>query len=86
MTTTAIIACVIFGAAYVAILTEKVHKTVAALAGGVAMVILGVVSEETAFSSIDLSVILLLTGMMILTHYLAESGFFEFVAIHMVQV
>ncbi|GMV94102.1 MAG: membrane protein [Candidatus Hydrogenedentota bacterium] len=86
MTTTAIIACVIFGAAYVAILTEKVHKTVAALAGGVAMVILGVVSEETAFASIDLSVILLLTGMMILTHYLAESGFFEFVAIHMVQV
>jgi Na+/H+ antiporter NhaD/arsenite permease-like protein len=63
-----------------------VHKTVAALLGGMAMVLLGIVSEEVAFESIDLSVILLLTGMMIVTHYLAESGFFEYVAIRIVQI
>lgn len=50
------------------------------------MVLLGIVSEEVAFAAIDLSVILLLTGMMILTHYLAESGFFEYIAIRIVQV
>ncbi len=86
MTTSAIIACVIFAVTYVCILTEKVHKTVAAVAGGMAMIVLGVVSEEAAFESVDLSVILLLTGMMILTHYLAESGFFGYVAIRMVQI
>jgi len=85
MTTTAIIACVIFAIAYAGILTEKIHKTVAALAGGMAMVVLGVIREDAAFASIDLSVILLLTGMMILTHYLAESGFFEYVAIRIAQ-
>lgn len=86
MSIIAIIACVIFAVTYLAILTEKIHKTVAALAGGAAMVLLGVVREDTAFAAVDLSVILLLTGMMILTHYLAESGFFEYVAIRIVQV
>lgn len=76
----------IFVVTYVVMLSEKVHKTVAALLGGSAMLLLRIVSEEDAFAAVDLSVIFLLTGMMIIVHFLAESGFFGFVAIRLAHV
>ncbi|MCP4640996.1 MAG: ArsB/NhaD family transporter, partial [bacterium] len=59
---------------------------VAAMLGGTAMVILSVVSEEKAFEAIDLGVIFLLTGMMVISHFLAKSGFFGYVAIRLAQI
>ncbi|MCP4645618.1 MAG: hypothetical protein GY851_34555, partial [bacterium] len=53
----AILAVVIAGGTFIGILSEKVNKTVAAMLGGTAMVILSVVSEEKAFEAIDLGVI-----------------------------
>lgn len=86
MEVTTLIALIIFVATYAAVLSGKVHKTVAVLIGGCAMILLHVVSEEEAFASIDLSVIFLLIGMMIIVHFLAESGFFGFVAIRLAQL
>jgi len=81
----AIVAILIALATYVGILSEKVHKTVAALAGGCAMILLHIVTEEQAFRAVDLSVLFLLTGMMVISHFLARSGFFGFVAIRLAQ-
>ena len=86
MQTDVLIAIGIFVVMYAAMLTEKVHKTVAVLTGGCAMVVFHVVSEETAFGAIDLSVIFLLTGMMIIVHFLAQSGFFGYVAVRIAQL
>ena len=43
----------IFLAVYALIVSERVDRTLTALLGGLAMILLGVVSQETAFHSID---------------------------------
>ena len=66
MTLTVIAGLAVFVVTYALIATERIHKTIAAMAGGVAMVLLGIVSQEQAFAEIDFNVIFLLAGMMIL--------------------
>ncbi|MFP4172320.1 MAG: SLC13 family permease, partial [Candidatus Hydrogenedentota bacterium] len=83
---TTILAVSIFVLTFGGIVTEKVNKTVVVLCGGTAMVLLGVISQDTAFESVDLGVIFLLTGMMILVHFLGESGFFGYIAIRIAQL
>ncbi len=80
------LAGIIFVVTYALIATERVDKTVAALLGGTAVVILGTVSQEEAFAAIDLNVIFLLAGMMILAGILRRTGFFQWVAIRSVKV
>jgi Na+/H+ antiporter NhaD/arsenite permease-like protein len=71
----------IFVATYGLIATERVHKTIAAMAGGVTMVILGIVSQERAFEEIDFNVIFLLAGMMILAAIIRKTGVFGWLAV-----
>ena len=71
----------IFVATYALIATERVHKTIAAMAGGVAMVLVGIVSQEEAFAEIDFNVIFLLAGMMILAGIIRKTGVFGWVAV-----
>ena len=79
------LAVAVFVAAYVAIATEWVHKTAAALAGAGLVLGLGVVSSDEAFYShdtgIDWDVIFLLLGMMVIVGILRRTGVFEFTAI-----
>jgi Na+/H+ antiporter NhaD/arsenite permease-like protein len=77
----AIIAAIIFVATYALIVSEKVHRTIAALLGGLLMIWLGVVNQEEAFASIDFNVIFLLAGMMMIAFILSETGFFQWIAI-----
>ena len=81
----AVIAVVVFLAAYVLIATERVPKTVVALVGGGIVVALGVSTSEDIFYSadtgVDWDVIFLLLGMMIIVGILRRTGVFEFVAI-----
>ena len=90
MSATAILAVVVFVAAYVAIATEKVNRTVAALAGAALMVVIGAVRGHQMFFSegtgIDWNVIFLLFGMMILVGILSHTGVFEFLAIWSAQL
>lgn len=81
MTLEAGVGLAIFVVTYGVIATERVHKTLAALAGGVAMVLLGIVSQERAFEEIDLNVIFLLTGMMILAGIIRKTGVFGWLAV-----
>ncbi|HEX5827462.1 MAG TPA: ArsB/NhaD family transporter [Candidatus Limnocylindrales bacterium] len=79
--TDAVVAAVVFLVTYALIATDRIDKTVAALGGGLLMVVLGVVPQEAAFEAIDLNVIFLLAGMMALAHVLGRTGFFALVGI-----
>jgi Na+/H+ antiporter NhaD/arsenite permease-like protein len=81
MTLEAIIGLAIFALTYGLIATERLHKTLAAMAGGVAMVLLGIVSQEQAFEEIDFNVIFLLAGMMILAGIIRKTGVFGWIAV-----
>jgi Na+/H+ antiporter NhaD/arsenite permease-like protein len=80
------LAGIIFVVTYALIATDRVDKTLAALAGGALVVVLGLVGSETAFAAIDLNVILLLTGMMVMAGILRRTGFFQWIAIRSVKV
>ena len=67
------LALLIFGACYLAIVTERIHKTIVALFGAALMISLGVVTQEEAFYShefgVDYNVIFLLIGMMVIMYW-----------------
>jgi Na+/H+ antiporter NhaD/arsenite permease-like protein len=81
VTPTVVAGLAIFVATYALIATERIHKTIAAMAGGVAMVLLGIVSQEEAFEEIDFNVIFLLAGMMILASIIRKTGVFGWLAV-----
>jgi Na+/H+ antiporter NhaD/arsenite permease-like protein len=80
------VAGVVFVVTYALIATDRLDKTIAALLGGVAMVVLRVIDQEEAFLAIDFNVIFLLAGMMILAGILRRTGFFQWVAIRSVKI
>ncbi len=51
--TALVLGAVVFVAIYIVIATEWWHKTVAALVGGLLMILLGVLSQEEAFAAVD---------------------------------
>ncbi|MBI1886347.1 MAG: ArsB/NhaD family transporter [Chloroflexi bacterium] len=75
------LASTIFAITYLAIVTERVHKTAAALVGGVAMILFRVVDQEEAFEAIDFNVIFLLVGMMVIANITGRTGAFQWLAI-----
>ncbi len=76
----------IFIITYVLIASERIHKTIAALAGGVTMVLLGIITQEEAFEHIDFNVIFLLAGMMILAGIVRKTGVFGWLAIRAARI
>jgi len=82
-----IIAISIFVIAYVFIVTEKMDRMVAALLGGMAMIVfVGSYTQEEAFHGVDFNVIFLLTGMMIIAGVISETGLFQWLAVRAVQI
>jgi Na+/H+ antiporter NhaD/arsenite permease-like protein len=75
------VAAVIFVVTYIVVVSERVHKTAAALAGAVIMIVFRVLDQEEAFAAIDLNVIFLLAGMMMIVNILGKTGIFQWVAI-----
>ncbi len=80
------IAAVVFVVTYAMIATERLDKTLAALLGGLAMIVLGIIDQHEAFAAIDFNVIFLLTGMMVLAGILRQTGFFQWIAIRAVKI
>ncbi len=76
------VAATILGLTYLAIASERVNRTAAALAGAVAMIVVKLdgFDQAAAFSSIDFNVIFLLAGMMIQVSVLSRTGVFEWLA------
>mgnify|MGYP001020832976 FL=1 len=76
-----VIAIVVFVVVIGLIMSEKIHRAAAALAGAVVLVITGVMNGQKALSYIDFNTIGVLVGMMILVAVIRQSGLFEYVAI-----
>jgi len=76
----------IFLITYALIVTERVHRTIAALLGGVAIIVFGVLDQNEAFLSIDWNVIFLLAGMMMIASILSNTGIFQWIAVQSVRI
>jgi Na+/H+ antiporter NhaD and related arsenite permeases len=76
-----ILALIVFAVSYFFIATEKVDKTLVAILGGAAMILVGGIPYEEALLKVDLNVVFLLSGMMIIINVLSHTGVFEWVAI-----
>ena len=81
MNTMQIISVAVFLIVMIALVTEKVHRTVAAIAGGVVLVCLHVLTVDSAVGYIDFGTIGVLVGMMLFVAVVKNSGLFEYVAI-----
>ncbi|MBW5447314.1 hypothetical protein GE107_14755 [Cohnella sp. CFH 77786] len=77
----AYIAIAVFLVIYGLIISEKIHRTIVAMIGGVLMVVLGIVDQESALHHIDFNTLGLLAGMMIIVTVTAETGVFKYVAV-----
>lgn len=75
----------IFLATFIAILTDRFHRTIVAWVGAATMVaaglVLGFYTQGQALASIDFNTLGLLLGMMILMVMLSKTGFFEYLAV-----
>lgn len=85
----AVIAVAVFVVAYVLIASDRINKTLVALAGAAVIAAVGVLGADDVFFSretgIDWDVIFLLLGMMIIVSVLRQTGVFEYVAIWSVK-
>src|SRR5699024_686725 len=86
MDTMQILSVVVFVLVMAAIISEKVHRTVAAVTGGVLMVILRVLDVDQAVGYIDFSTIGVLIGMMLFVAVVRNSGLFEYMAIKSAKI
>lgn len=75
----------IFLITYALIVSERIHRTIAALLGGVAIILSGVLDQDQAFHAIDWNVIFLLAGMMMIASILSETGFFQWIAVQSIR-
>ena len=81
MNTEAVISVLVFLLVMAAIISEKVHRSVAAMAGAVILLLFHVLSIEEATSYVDINTIGVLVGMMLFVAVVKNSGLFEYVAI-----
>lgn len=80
-----VVATVVFVATFAVVLSERLHRTIAAMAGAAAMLLIGMAmgfySQQAALAAIDFNTLGLLLGMMILVRLLQRTGFFQYAAI-----
>lgn len=86
MTIAQIISIIIFVVVMVLIATEKIHRTTAALAGAVALILFGIVDFDTGVEHIDFATLGVLVGMMLFVGIVKGSGIFEFLAIKAAKI
>jgi len=81
MSLASIFAIVVFVITLALIITEKLHRTVAAMAGVAALLILRVLTTSEALKYIDFNTLGVLMGMMIIVSIVKKTGVFEYLAI-----
>lgn len=74
-------ATAIFLVTYAVIVSEKIHRAVAALVGAALIALTKILSPEDAVHAIDFNTIGLLVGMMIIVGITRQTGVFEYLAI-----
>lgn len=81
-----IIAIVVFAVVMIAIMTEKLHRSLAAIVGAMIVLALHVMPFDTAMSHIDFNTLGVLLGMMLFVSVVKLSGVFEFLAIKCARI
>ena len=81
-----IISVVVFLVVMIALITEKVHRTAAAVSGAVLLLCLRILSVDEAVSYIDFGTIGVLIGMMLFVAVVRNSGLFEYMAIKSAKI
>lgn len=76
-----ILSVVVFLGVMAAIVSEKVHRSVAAMAGAVLLLVMHILTVESAIEYVDINTIGVLVGMMLFVAVVKNSGLFEYVAI-----
>jgi len=82
----ATLALIIFCLTYVLIISEKVHRTVVALLGGMILIVAGVLAQEKAIEHIDWNTLGLLVGMMIVVGITRRTGVFQYLGLKAVRL
>jgi len=72
---------IVFLVTYAVIVSEKIHRAVAALVGAALIALGGILSAEEAIQAIDFNTIGLLVGMMVIVGITRQTGVFEYLAI-----
>jgi Na+/H+ antiporter NhaD/arsenite permease-like protein len=85
VTTEQLLAGGIFLAVYALIVSERIHRTLAALLGASVVILIGLLTQEEAFEHVDFNVIFLLAGMMIVANIMAKTGVFQWLAVEAVR-
>src|SRR5918998_4733962 len=80
-----IFALAVFLVVLAAFALDLVHRTPAALTGGILLVMVGAISEHEAIEAVHWETLGLLVGMMILVGILKDSGVFGYLAIKSAQ-
>lgn len=76
-----IIAVLIFVLVLVTIMSEKLHRTSAALGGTVLLLLTGILNVDKAIKYVDFNTIGVLVGMMLFVAVIKHSGLFEYISI-----
>lgn len=79
------LAVAVFLVTYSIIISEKLHRTVAAFVGAAIIVMAGILPPERAVTAVDWNTVGLLVGMMVIVGVTRETGVFEFLAIKAAQ-
>ncbi|KJR46516.1 Na+/H+ antiporter NhaD type [Desulfosporosinus sp. I2] len=80
------LALIIFSLTYALIISEKVHRTIAALLGGMILIVAGVLAQEKAIEHIDWNTLGLLVGMMIVVGITRRTGVFQYLGLTAVRL
>jgi len=83
-----IAAIAIFFIVYIFIVTEKVHRTIAAMIGAAALIFLQVFEKphEVYIRYVDFNTIFLLVGMMLFVEAMKTTGFFQYVGVQGLRI
>lgn len=82
----ATISIIVFLAVIIAIVSEKVHRAAAAVAGAVVLLLIHVLDVDSAIGYIDFNTIGVLVGMMMFVSVIKCSGMFEYIAIKTAKI
>ena len=85
-TTAQLISIIVFVVVMALIISEKVHRATAALAGAVVLILTGVITFDTGVEHIDFNTLGVLIGMMLFVAVVKNSGLFEYLAIRSAKI
>lgn len=81
-----VLGVLIFILTYIAIVSEKINRTVVALFGAGLMILFHILTQAEAFARIDFNTLGLLIGMMIIVNILRQTGIFQYLAIKSAKI